>query len=206
MDCECSVELKFCEGCGRQILRPSGSAAKYCDSCEARFSIRPGAKQAIELSVEKGGEMMGENEKQKSPTSPARPVTAPAQTRHCKILECARALSPHNTTGLCHDHRGRGRRRSKTNGHAKSAAPVKANGHGNGVAHAKANGHAAAKANGQSNGHELTLEERLNLMLCALPLAEKIRVLSSWLRAGDFEGFASGKAHAYAAADPIFSP
>lgn len=225
MDCERCVTIHG-PGCAASTVLDGKALCIFCEdgiACPTqrrilkygvsprqiqKHGIRSVAKQAIELSVEKGGEMMGENEKQKSPTSPARPVTAPAQTRHCKILECARALGPHNTTGLCHDHRGRGRRRSKTNGHAKSAASVKANGHGNGVAHAKANGHAAAKVNGQSDGHELTLEERVNLIICALPLDEKVRVISSWLRAGDFEGFASGKAHAYAATfgDPIFSP
>jgi hypothetical protein len=52
---------------------------------------------------------------------------------------------------------------------------------------AKANGHpngaVAAKANGHGDGHDLALEERVHLVISAIPLTERLRIIDAWLRA-----------------------
>jgi len=170
-----TVELKVCEKCGRSFLRSrsAGSPAIYCADCE-RFFVD--AQQKI---LEQGrasfgarkGEMTDGTEKQKAPPAPAPAVTLPSR-RVCRL--CTAVLSSNNTSGLCKLHRAPDHR-----GHAKSTAGAvtKVNGHGNGVA--------PAKANGQSNGRELALEERVNLVLKALPLDQKVRMIKNWLHLGE---------------------
>jgi len=108
---------------------------------------------------------------------------APAETvRTCKAPDCNARLAHNNKTGFCTDHQVR----VKANGAADEGAHSGAHG-SNGAAVAKANGHGngavAAKANGNGNSRELALEERVNLVISAIPLKEKVRMISSWLRA-----------------------
>ena len=179
-----TLEPKLCERCGRSFFREANTATIYCGACERVF-VDLDAQQnswmertrAIEAQK---GEMMNGTEKQKPQTSPTvtpSPAPSPAQKRMCKVGDCPAVLSYNNLTGYCRTHRGRRRHRahSKANGHAGSAA---GNGHGN--------SEAAAKPNGQSNGRELALEARVSLVLKAMPLDEKVRMISSWLRLGEF--------------------
>jgi hypothetical protein len=174
-----TLEPKFCERCGRSFFREAGTPAIYCASCERLF-VDVAQQKLLEGRASFGARKgeMNATEKQKTPTAPPLAVTLP-EKRVCEVAGCTGVLSYNNKTGLCRKHRGRHRAHSKANGHAASAAGTvtKPNGHGNGVA--------AAKPNGQSNGREMALEARVNLVLNALPLDEKVRMISSWLRLGE---------------------
>jgi hypothetical protein len=170
-----TLEPKICERCGRSFLRSrsAGTPAIYCHECESFFvdvvAQEKLLKQTRAVEAQKKGEMM--TEIQKTPPAPA--VTSPKR-RLCEV--CSAALSHNNITGLCKKHQ---EAHGKPNGHAKSdaRASAKANGHGHGIAAGKVNGH---------GGRELALEERVDLVLKALPLDEKVRMISSWLRLGEF--------------------
>jgi len=169
-----TVELKVCERCGRSFLRSRsvGSPAIYCATCERNFVDVAAQQKLLErpraIEAQKGETMNG-TDKEKTP--PAQAATLP-ERRICEV--CSASLSFNNTSGRCKLHRARSHR--KANGHAKSAAgtDIKVNG----------NGAAAAKPNGHGHNH-LALEARVNLVLKALPLNEKVRMISSWLCLGE---------------------
>jgi hypothetical protein len=133
--------------------------------------------------------MVKETEKSKSSVvSPA--ATLPAAVRTCKV--CGAHLVHNNITGVCKDHRAPAKTKAKTNGAGdehRGGADSKAQGSNgsNGAVVTKANGHGngavVAKAHGNGKAHELALEERVNLLISAIPLEEKVRMISSWLRA-----------------------
>jgi hypothetical protein len=122
------------------------------------------------------GEMNG-SDKSKSIAVVSTPATSPAK-RMCKVAGCAGELSYNNHTGYCHEHRGRARRaKSKANGHAATIHFPAGRGE---LAHG--NGATASKPDRDRDGNSRKLEERVNLVLSGLPLDEKVRMISLWLR------------------------
>lgn len=86
--------------------------------------------------------------------------TAPA-SRACAHPGCKARLSVNNTSGKCQKHRSH-TAKPKTNGAAPPMVMTQANGH--------------------ANGHALTLlEERVELVLQAIPPEEKARMVTAWL-------------------------
>ena len=85
--------------------------------------------------------------------------TTAVTARSCKISGCKGKLAPNNTTGYCHEHRGRG-------SHSKKTA-------GNGTSVAVAPTHAYRV--------QPVVAERVNLLLAAIPLEDKLALCSAWL-------------------------
>jgi len=99
-----------------------------------------------------------------SPSSPAhkRTASAPATLRTCE--ECPRRLSYNNKTGKCKEHSERDRRGSNP----QAARPPAAR-----------NG--SKKSNAHRNDQDLAIAERVDLVLAAIPLEAKVRMISDWL-------------------------
>jgi hypothetical protein len=85
--------------------------------------------------------------------------TTTVTARSCKISGCKGKLAPNNTTGYCHEHRGRVHRSKKTTGNCASVAV------------------APSHAYGVQPG----AAERVNLLLAAIPLEDKLAFCSAWL-------------------------
>jgi hypothetical protein len=85
--------------------------------------------------------------------------TTAVTARSCKIPGCRGKLAPNNTTGYCHEHRGRGHHSNKT----------------------KSNGASVAVAAPHARGVQPVAAERVNLLLSAIPLEEKLAFCSAWL-------------------------
>ena len=166
------VEFKLCEGygCGRSFLRPAGSAAACCASCELKENT---PKETGTFGMIQEDEMNG-TEKPRSPvptsTSPA--ATSPA-LRTCSTPGCERVLRASNISGKCLKHRSHTSSQTKTNGHAGAK---KTNGH---AVAGKTNGvdrHPLAAGNGAHNGNrELQIvAERAKRLLADPDLARAI--------------------------------
>jgi hypothetical protein len=89
--------------------------------------------------------------------------TSAVTARSCKISGCKGKLSPNNTTGYCHEHRGRGPHSKKTTVSRASVA----------VATVQRPTHA--------HGVQPAVAERVSLLLAAIPLEDKLAFCSAWL-------------------------
>jgi len=85
--------------------------------------------------------------------------TTAVTARSCKIPGCRGKLAPNNTTGYCHEHRGRGPHSKMTTG----------------------NGASVAVAPKHAYGVQPVVAERVNLLLAAIPLEDKLAFCSAWL-------------------------
>jgi hypothetical protein len=114
-------------------------------------------------------------EKAKSTVQASPDAASPTATkRTCYVAGCEGKLAYNNTTGFCHEHRGRPLKQTdavvrKTNGTARNSA------RGNGAQHA------AAAPVSKPDGHSLAIAERVELVLRTIPLAEKSRMVAAWL-------------------------
>jgi hypothetical protein len=85
--------------------------------------------------------------------------TTAVTARSCKISGCKGKLAPNNTTGHCHEHRGRGPHSKKTSGNCASVT----------------------LAPKHAYGMQPAVAERVNLLLAAIPLEDKLAFCSAWL-------------------------
>ena len=127
---------------------------------------------------------MNGTEKAKSPV-PASPATASptATKRTCEVAGCEGKLAYNNTTGFCHEHRGRAPKTTnvavvrKTNGAAHHHA------HGTGAHNGAENetGATVSKPDRPANTNALAIAERVDLVLRTIPPEEKARMVAVWL-------------------------
>jgi hypothetical protein len=89
--------------------------------------------------------------------------TTAVTARSCKISGCKGKLAPNNTTGYCHEHRGRG-------SHSKKATVSRAS------VVAK-----TVQRPTHAHGVDPAVAERVNLLLAAIPLEDKLAFCSAWL-------------------------
>jgi hypothetical protein len=89
--------------------------------------------------------------------------TSAVTARSCKIPGCRGKLALNNTTGYCHEHRGRGPHSKKitVSGVSVAVATVQRPTHAYGV--------------------QPVVAERVNLLLAAIPLEDKLAFCSAWL-------------------------
>jgi hypothetical protein len=111
----------------------------------------------------------------------------------CKAPGCGAELAPQNKSGFCRQHFYLSRSRTLASGRASTerpsghaaAAPGKTNGRAVAASipidEIRRNGHAGVASN--SNGHDHTSEERLNSVLLAWPIEQKLKVVNAWLTA-----------------------
>jgi hypothetical protein len=121
--------------------------------------------------------------------TPAPTSTIPA-ARLCKTPGCKRTLAYNNRTGLCQDCLAKKTKSILEAKRAATARPAKPNGADH---EDRANGHgnSAAHGNGKSNGAQPAdqpgllvmqrVESRVDLLLAAVPRADKERLLSAWI-------------------------
>jgi hypothetical protein len=89
--------------------------------------------------------------------------TMAVTARSCKISGCKGKLAPNNTTGYCHEHRGRSPHSKKTTVSGASVAVA--------TVHRPTHAH----------GMQPAVAERVNLLLAAIPLEDKLAFCSAWL-------------------------
>jgi hypothetical protein len=92
---------------------------------------------------------------------PVSPATSPLpQGRSCKFPGCEAKLVYNNKSGFCQKHKPPRQANSKANGHDPAGV---------------------SKANGQDLAG---IEERVNLVLAAIPVEAKLRMVRGWLSGG----------------------
>jgi hypothetical protein len=162
MNCERCLTIHG-PGCAASYQGEDGKAiCVFCaDSvlCPTQLQIVKGIRHSPTQTVVGLVKQLRETTEARKPQEDQMIDTTAVTARSCKISGCKGKLASNNTTGYCHEHRGRGPHSKKTTG----------------------NGASVAVAPKHAYGVQPVAAERVNLLLAAIPLEDKLAFCSAWL-------------------------
>ena len=166
MDCERCLTIHG-PGCAASYQGADGKAiCVFCaDSvpCPTQFRIAKGIRDSPTQTVVGLVKQLRETREARKPQEDQMIDTTAVTARSCKISGCKGKLAPNNTTGYCHEHRGRSPHSKKTTVSGASVAVA--------TVHRPTHAH----------GMQPAVAERVNLLLAAIPLEDKVAFCSAWL-------------------------